>query len=246
MILSIKNLSKSLGQQAILNNLSVTIQSGSIVGLIGKNGAGKSTFLNCLSNIIQADMEDIYVDDKKVKLSDSEWKKNLGFVSDIVPVIEEFTILEYLKFVGVIYQIPENDITSRALELYNYFFDESSLLENKKPLKSFSTGMLKKVQIISSIIHKPTLLLLDEPFSGLDAVTSSKLISFVKHYSNANNIVIFTTHDLNHHKSLGTHFLILDKAQIIFQGDFKNLDSSYTAQETLAEIHGKQLNFKWL
>ncbi|HEY9007808.1 MAG TPA: ABC transporter ATP-binding protein [Ohtaekwangia sp.] len=246
MIVTIKQLSKSYGQQTVLDHVSVTLQGGKIYGLIGKNGVGKSTFLNCLSNVTRANVEEVYLNNEKISLSDATWKRDVGFVSDMVPLIDEFTIQEYLTFVGTIYRVSESDILLRAQELYNFFFEDVSLSANKKHLKSFSTGMLKKAQIISSVIHKPSILLLDEPFSGLDTVTCGKLISFLKYYSTPDTIIIFTTHDIEYHRSLATDFLVLDATHLISHLDFESLDSSYFISDISNEQMQNQLSFKSL
>lgn len=175
MMLRVEQLSKSYGDLRLFENLHVEMQGGGIVGLLGKNGVGKSTFLNCLASILKADAGNIYLNTQKIDLDSVKWKSLLGYVSDIIPVIEDFTAYEYIQFIATIYQVPQTEIATRANELYNYFFEDSSLFDNKKPLKGFSTGMMKKVQIICSVIHKPVILLLDEPFSGLDAVEYSCL-----------------------------------------------------------------------
>ena len=106
--------------------------------------------------------------------------------------------------------------------------------------------MLKKSQIISALIHRPTFLLLDEPFSGLDAVACSKLISFLKAYSKPTTIIVFTTHEMQHHQSLGTDFFLLDKTNLTVQESFESLDSTYLSKEKIAEIEHILPDFKWI
>lgn len=245
MILEIKSLTKSFGNKVVFQNIRFTLNGGSIVGLVGKNGVGKSTFLNCLANILPTNSYEIIYDGSPIALSDVDWKKKLGFVSDIVPAITDFTVLEYLKLIGTIYRIPEQVVLKRANDLCDFFFDDFALFENNKPIKSFSTGMLKKIQIIASVLHKPTILLLDEPFSGLDAVAVSKLLSFIKYYSNIDNLIIFTSHEISHHKQIGDHFLVLDREQLVFEGDLQNLEQFFMKSELLQKIENEKPNIAW-
>lgn len=246
MVLKIEKLSKSFEGLRLFENLNVTMHGGSVIGLIGKNGVGKSTFLNCLASILEADVEDVYLNNQKIDLGKVEWKSSIGYLSDIIPVIEDFTAFEYFQFIATIYQVPNAEIVKRAQELFSYFFDDSLLFENLRPLKSFSTGMIKKVQIISAVIHKPAILLLDEPFSGLDSTSNAKLISFIKYYSKPENIIIFTSHDLNHHRVLANNFLILDSGHFVFNGDLKALEDYFIDHKLMIDLAGNTPNFSWI
>lgn len=220
MILKIENLSKSFSGRTILDNVCITLSSGKVYALTGENGAGKSTFINCLSAITSIDScELIEFNGKIVDIQSVEWKKSIGFLSDFVPLIDELTAHEFLNLHGAIYHLNKQYCNERIKDLFSLFFNGESIESYNNVLQSFSTGMRKKVRIISGLLHNPQIVLLDEPFSGLDTTSCEILSNKIKELANENKIVLFSSHNDTNIKVTADRLLEL-KSQKIF--DSKN------------------------
>lgn len=216
MSIEIKGLSKAYGRKHVLQTLDITIEQGQCYCLLGKNGVGKSTLLNSILDLIKPDEGTISLFGKDYITSNLEVKQDLGALCEDNPLIEEFTGLEYLNFVAKLYKLPEAEAQQRISSLTNYFFtDKESLHKN---IAGYSTGMKKKVGIVAAILHKPRVLILDEPFTGLDPIAAQLLVQLIRNYSTPNRVVLISSHDLNYVERVATHIGVLNDGQLMYNG----------------------------
>ncbi|WP_299823888.1 ABC transporter ATP-binding protein [uncultured Pontibacter sp.] len=216
MSIEINGLTKAFGKKQVLQDLNITIEKGQCYCLLGKNGVGKSTFLNCILDLIQPDSGTISLFEQDYHKNPIEVKQNLGALCEDNPLIEEFTGLEYLNFVAKLYKLSKEEAEERITSLTNYFFtDRESLHKN---IAGYSTGMKKKVGIAAAILHKPSILVLDEPFTGLDPIAAQLLVNLIRNYSTPNRVVLISSHDLNYVEKVATHIGVLNDGQLMYNG----------------------------
>lgn len=251
MSIAIKGLTKAFGKKHVLQELDLTIESGQCYCLLGKNGVGKSTFLNAILDLIQPDKGTITLYGKDYNLDQLEVKRNLGALCEDNPLIEEFTGLEYLNFVAKLYQLPINEASERIKSLTNYFFtDQESLHKN---IAGYSTGMKKKIGIVAAILHKPQVLILDEPFTGLDPIAAQLLVKLIRSYSTPNRVVLISSHDLNYVERIATHIGVLNDGQLMYNGSLQeftmngeNLIDQALFQLLLPHHQTAEADFDWM
>ncbi|MBC5772530.1 ABC transporter ATP-binding protein [Pontibacter sp. KCTC 32443] len=251
MSIAIKGLTKAYGKKHVLQELDLIIESGQCYCLLGKNGVGKSTFLNAILDLIQPDKGSISLFGKDYATNHLEVKRNLGALCEDNPLIEEFTGLEYLNFVSKLYQLPTAEAAERIKSLTNYFFtDQESLHKN---IAGYSTGMKKKIGIVAAILHKPQVLILDEPFTGLDPIAAQLLVKLIRSYSTPNRVVLISSHDLNYVERIATHIGVLNDGQLMYNGSLQeftmngeNLIDQALFQLLLPHHQTAEADFEWM
>ena len=216
MIIAVENLHKSFGLKRALQGVTININSGQVYGLLGKNGAGKTTLLNCIVDILKPDVGTVSLFDTNYEIHSLLIKTQLGVLLDSNPLIEEFSGSAYLEFVARLLKLTRNEYLSRSSSVVSHFFDDPESI--KKPIASFSTGMKKKLGLCAAMLHKPTLLILDEPFSGLDPITAKKLLEFIQLYREYKRTVLLSSHDLGYVDKAATHIGVLDDGKLLFDG----------------------------
>lgn len=251
MSIEIKGLSKAFGKNQVFKGLDLTIESGQCYCLLGKNGVGKSTFLNCILDLIKSDAGTIRLFGKDYDKNSLEVKQNLGALCEDNPLIEEFTGLEYLNFIAKLYRLPIVEAEERIKSLTNYFFTNTESLH--KNIAGYSTGMKKKVGIAAAILHKPQVLILDEPFTGLDPIAAQLLVRLIKSYSTANRAVLISSHDLNYVERVATHIGVLNDGQLMYHGSLQeftmngeNLIDQALFQLLLPHHLTEEANIDWM
>lgn len=228
------NLSKAYyGKNYVVTNLNLKINSGEIIGLIGHNGAGKTTTLKMLSGILKPSKGEINVFSKTLSNDNIAVKKMINYVPDKPIILLELTGLEYLEFISNIYEVPLEERNTNIALLTKKFKVENVL--NDK-LKNYSQGMRKKLMLIASFISNAKILVLDEPLTGLDPEAIFILKELLKDYVKKGNIVIFSTHLLDIAESFCTRFFILNKGNIIFDGDIYKLKDKYGEDASLEDV----------
>jgi ABC-2 type transport system ATP-binding protein len=223
MIVTINSVTKRFGTLKVLNNLSLKLFSGQVYCLLGRNGAGKSTLINIIANLIEVYEGSLTIGNKSFREGGLELKKKIGLQSQYDQLIEELNAGEYLEMVGLIYKLKKQDIKTQIENLLSFFFDEGEDLSKK--IKGYSTGMKKKLAICASIIHKPNLLLLDEPFANLDAIATDKVCQLISAYVNSERTIFISSHDLLYVDKVATHIGILDNGELVYNDSidrFKN------------------------
>ena len=166
-MLKIENLTKRYGEKIAVNNLSLHIAPGEIYGFIGHNGAGKTSTLKCIVGIQDFDEGEIYIDSKSIKKQPIECKKLFAYIPDNPDIYDFMTGVQYLNFVADIFEVSQQE-RSELIKKYADMFEISGSLNDA--INSYSHGMKQKLVIISALIHSPKLIIMDEPFSALDAL----------------------------------------------------------------------------
>lgn len=194
-ILEIEKLGKTYesGHKA-LDGLSLTVRKGIIFGFLGLNGAGKTTTIRILAGLNSKDSGTVKLFGKEITEHDYDHKQQVGFVLDEPLYFDWMSAGKYLRFVGTMYSLPPNDIERRTSDLLE-FFDLQS--KGDDPIESFSTGMKKKVSLAAAIIHKPQLVVLDEPLEGIDALAASSIKESLKMMAEGGTTVFITSHVLD-------------------------------------------------
>ena len=213
-MIEIKNLSKKYktNDYHSVKNVNLVCGSGEIVGLVGENGAGKSTILKSLVGSINFDEGEILVNGHDITLNPVQAKKSFGYISDDHSVFESMTGLEYINFMADVYKVSSEDRKTR-LENLEKIFNLGDKIKNL--VSSYSFGMKQKICIMGVLIYEPSVWILDEPFTGLDASTTYDLKEIMKEYAKKGNTVLFSSHDLHIVEKICTRIYIIKKGEII-------------------------------
>ena len=219
-MITINSLTKSYGKNLILDNINLALKSGEVYCLLGKNGAGKTTLINVILDLLQIDGGSISINGKPHNLLSKDDKKHLGVVVESLALIEEINGLEFLKLIGSIYQIPADVLNKRIADLFSFFFENEADL--KKNIAKYSTGMKKKIAFCAAVIHTPEILILDEPFSGLDPLVANQMVMFIKKYQRNDRVVFISSHDLTYVEKVATHIGVLDNTKLAFNSTIQD------------------------
>ncbi len=195
-MLEIKNLTKTYkkAKSPAIQDISFSVKNGEVFGLVGKNGAGKSTIIKCLLGIHPYQAGSIILNGLDSKLDETAFKKQIGYVPDCHPVYEVLTGEEYVEFMANVYKVPIEE-RERIKNEYAKLFDLENALN--KQIKGYSYGMKQKICIIGSLVVNPKIWVLDEPFLGLDPKSVNILKQAIaKFVENKENMVLFSSHDM--------------------------------------------------
>lgn len=232
-MLKIENLSKSFGSKKAVDNLSLHIKNGQIYGFIGHNGAGKTTTLKAIAGILQFDQGDIFIDGKSIKKQPIECKKIMAYIPDNPDLYEYLTGIKYLNFIADIYGVNQLDRQER-IKKYSEMFEIADSL--KEPISAYSHGMKQKLAIISALIHDPKLLIMDEPFVGLDPKASHLLKELMHDLCQAGGAIFFSTHVLEVAEKLCDQIAIIKKGKLIVSGNTQEVIGDDSLEEVFLEL----------
>lgn len=210
---------KTYGRMAVLQNIQLRVLPGDIIGLLGKNGAGKTTLMHLIVDLIRAEQGNILVFGKEHTDLRREDKARIGLLGEELALTEELNAIEFLTFSGKLYGLSAANIHQRTGDLLTYFFPERS--DWKRPIGQFSTGMKKKLAFCAAVLHTPDLLLLDEPFSGLDPWMARQMLHFISQYQNGTRCILVSSHDLSYLAQLVNRIAVIDNARICFDDSLK-------------------------
>ena len=220
--LKVNSISKIYRSKKVLNNVSFELNKGNILGLIGKNGAGKSTVLKILSSLIDFG-GDVLINQKSIKKMDAKSKKQVGYLSENNPLYMDFYISEYLNFIGNLNGLFKDSLQRRKKLVIQLCGLKN--FENEK-IKNLSKGYRQRVGIASAFIHDPDILILDEPTTGLDPSQILEIRELIKNLAK-NKIVIFSSHLLNEINEICNKVIFLDKGNIVLKSNIKELKNKY-------------------
>lgn len=206
------NLTKAYNAQTVLNLPDVKIEKGESFGLVGNNGAGKTTFFRLILDLIRATSGEVQINGENVAKSDN-WKKITGSFLDDNFLIDFLTPEEYFALLAGIYKMPKGDLEEFFAE-YEAFFN-GEVLGKKKYIRELSRGNQQKVGIAAALMAKPQILILDEPFNGLDPSTQIRLIKLLNELKAKTDItMLISSHDLNHVTEVCDRILILHQGEV--------------------------------
>lgn len=233
-MIKLENVSKSYvkGKKSV-DSLDLEIKDGEIFGFLGPNGAGKTTTIKMITGILNSDEGKILVDDKDIKIDSISAKKTIGFVPDTPDIFLKLKGIEYLNFMGDIYEVPKEIRTQRIEELTKKFEIYDNLNEE---MQGYSHGMRQKIIICGALLSNPKNWILDEPMTGLDPKASYDLKEMMRKHAKEGNCVFFSTHVLEVAEKLCDRVGIINKGKLIFVGTFDDMKAKLKDNGTLEEL----------
>ncbi len=232
-MLQIRNLTKTYGTKKAVDDISLTIQPGEIYGFIGHNGAGKTTTIKASCGILQFDTGEIYVDGISIKENPLECKKKIAYIPDNPDLYEFLSGIKYLNFIADVYGISSTDREVRIKKYADLFELTSDLAQ---PISAYSHGMKQKLAIISAFIHEPRLMILDEPFVGLDPKASHILKELMRELCNGGGSIFFSTHVLEVAEKLCDKIAIIKNGKLIVEGKTDEVKGDSTLEAVFLEL----------
>ena len=226
-MIEFRDVTKDYDGKLALNHLNLTLESGEIVGLIGHNGAGKSTTIKSLVSVINPTQGQIFVDGKELSSNRLEIKKKIGYVADSPDLFLRLTANEFWELVATSYDMTTAEVEARLGELLAIFDFASHRYE---VIESFSHGMRQKVFVIGALLSDPDIWVLDEPLTGLDPQAAFDLKQMMREHANKGNTVLFSTHVLEVAEQLCDKIAILKKGELIFYGTIEGLKGQHPEQ----------------
>ena len=233
-MLEIKNLKKTYkGGKTAVANLSLSVKPGDIYGFIGHNGAGKTTTIKCVVGIHDFDEGEILVDGVSIRKDPIRCKKVLAYIPDNPDLYDYLTGIQYLNFMADIFEIPAEEREQRIKEEADAFEITSALGDL---ISSYSHGMKQKLAIIGALIHQPRLLILDEPFVGLDPKAALVLKNKMHQLCEAGSAIFFSTHVLDVAEKLCNKIAIIRQGELIAAGETEKLTGGASLESVFMEV----------
>ena len=232
-MLKIENLTKTYGQKKAVDNLSLEIENGHIYGFIGHNGAGKTTTLKTIAGIMEFDQGNIYIDNKSIKEEPLACKKVMAYIPDNPDLYEYLTGIKYLNFIADVYGVSQAERTDRIKKYGDMFELTDSLGE---PISAYSHGMKQKLAVISALIHEPKLIIMDEPFVGLDPKASHLLKGLMRDLCDRGGAIFFSTHVLEVAEKLCDKIAIIKAGKLVGSGNTQDVIGDDSLEEVFLEL----------
>lgn len=236
-MIEIKNVTKIYnGEKKAINDVSFKVNSGEIFGFIGHNGAGKTTMIKMIVGILNIDEGDILINDKSIKSNPIECKMNMAYVPDNPDIYENMKAIDFINFICDMYEIDTNT-RKENIKKYSKIFE----IENKlgDDISSFSHGMKQKVALIASLAHNPKVLIMDEPFVGLDPKAVYDMKELMKQMAKDGKTVFFSTHILDVAEKLCDRVAIIKNGNIVKIGKMKDIKGDESLEQVFLELGEK-------
>ncbi len=234
-VLQLKDFTKSYdGQKPAVDHVSLEVEEGEIFGFIGHNGAGKSTTIKSIVGILSSHNGEIYIDGKTLWEAKKECQKKMAYIPDNPDLYEYMTGISYINFIADIYEVPTDVRTERIEKIADAFEIKEALGDL---ISSYSHGMKQKVALIRAFVHQPRLLVLDEPFVGLDPKASAVLKQEMRALCAQGSAIFFSTHVLEVAEKLCDKVAMIDHGHIVVSGSVEEL----TREASLEEVFLEQL-----
>lgn len=232
-MLQIKNFTKIYGTKKVVNGLTINVEPGQICAFIGHNGAGKTTTLKAIAGIIDFDDGEILVDGVDVKKDSLKSKQLIGFLPDNPELYENLKGIDYLNFIGDVFKVSPADRKER-IELYAKRLD--ILKDLKSPISTYSHGMKQKLALVAVFLHKPKIYLFDEPFVGLDPVSSHELKKIMEEECKNGSAFFYSTHVLEVAEKLCSHVVIIKQGKLMGAGTMKDVKGDKDLEKIFLEL----------
>ena len=234
-MLDIKNLTKKYGEKKAVDDLSLHIAPGEIYGFIGHNGAGKTTTLKSVAGILSFNSGEITINSHSVKKEPLECKKILAYIPDNPDLYEFMSGIKYLNFIADIFCVPADARIERIRKYADIFGLTDDLAQ---PISAYSHGMKQKLAIISAWLHTPKLIIMDEPFVGLDPKAAHELKQMMREHCDAGGAIFFSTHVLEVAEKLCDKVAIIKSGRLIASGSMEEVKGDSSLEDVFLELEG--------
>ena len=236
-MIEIKNVSKTYnGKKKVLKNISFKIESGEIFAFIGHNGAGKTTMIKCIMGILGFEEGDILVDNKSIKEEPLECKRIMAYVADNPDLYENMKAIDFINFICDMYEVSEDIRRENTLKYAKMFEIEDKLNDD---ISSFSHGMKQKIALIAALAHNPKVLIMDEPFVGLDPKAVYDMKEIMRHMAKDGKTIFFSTHILDVAEKLCDRVAIIKDGTIVKVGKMKDIKGDESLEQVFLELGEK-------
>ncbi len=235
-MLNIEHLTKAYGEKKAVDNLSLHIAPGEIYGFIGHNGAGKTTTLKSVVGILQFDAGEITIDGISIKENPLECKRRFAYIPDNPDLYDYMTGIKYLNFIADIFGVGANERQAHIRKYADAFELTADLAQ---PIAAYSHGMKQKLAIIAAWLHEPKLILMDEPFVGLDPKASHLLKKMMRQVCNEGGAIFFSTHVLEVAEKLCDKVAIIKNGKLIRSGTMEEVKGDESLEDVFLELEGE-------
>ena len=233
-MLKVENITKKYGENVAVNNLSFTVDAGEIFGLLGENGAGKTTTFRIIMGLIDANEGKVTLDSKKIDYSETD---NIGFVTEERSLLTKLTVQEQIEFYGTLKGLDKDTIDKRL----DYWLEKFEITSYKnRKIKELSKGNQQKIQFISAIINEPKLLILDEPFTGLDPINVKLMKDAIYYLKEKGCSIIFSSHQMEYIEDFCEKLILLVKGNTILDGKLDDIKENYAKKNIM--IKGEDID----
>ena len=235
-MIEIKNVTKKYGDKKAIDDISFNVDDGDIFAFIGHNGAGKTTLIKSIVGIHDFDEGDILINGKSIKTNPIECKKEMAFVPDNPETYEHMKAIDYINFICDMYEVDE-ETRKENIEKYSKMFEMEDKLNDT--IDSYSHGMKQKIVLISALAHNPKILIMDEPFVGLDPKAVFDIKEILNEMVKDKKIVFYSTHILDVAEKLCTKVAIIKKGKLIKTGSMKEIKGDKSLEKVFLELEEK-------
>ena len=235
-MLNIEHLTKTYGEKKAVEDLSLHIHPGEIYGFIGHNGAGKTTTLKSVVGILQFDQGEILIDGKSVQADPLACKRKIAYIPDNPDLYDYMTGIKYLNFIADVFGVSAEDRQARIRKYADLFELTADLAQ---PIAAYSHGMKQKLAIIAAWLHQPKLIIMDEPFVGLDPKASHLLKGMMRDVCDAGGAIFFSTHVLEVAEKLCDKVAIIKGGKLIRSGTMEEVKGDDSLEEVFLELEGE-------
>ena len=234
-MIEIKNVTKKYGNEIALKNVSFNVNDGEIFAFIGHNGAGKTTLIKSMVGIHEFDEGNILINGKSIKTEPIACKKEMAFVPDNPELYEQMKAIDFIDFICDVYEVSQ-DIREKNIKKYAKMFEIEDNLNNT--IESFSHGMKQKIAIISALAHEPKILVMDEPFVGLDPKAVFDVKEIMNEMIKQGKTIFFSTHILDVAEKLCSRVAIIKKGEILKVGNMNEIKGDKSLEKVFLDLEG--------
>lgn len=235
MLLEVKNITKTFGETEVLHKISFSVQSGKALGLLGRNGAGKTTTIRILMDVFKANRGEILIDGKPFEAN----KYQIGYLPEERGLYPKKTVVEQLMYFAILRGLGKKE----AKQNIDHWLTRLGVLEYKnRKLETLSKGNQQKVQLAQTLVCNPGIVILDEPFSGLDPVNSQILKDVINEVIESGNIVIFSSHQMSYVEEFCEEIVIIDQGDVVLKGSLRDIKKEYGKNRLVLSFGNMNMN----
>ena len=236
-MLQIEHLTKTYGEKKAVDDLSLHILPGEIYGFIGHNGAGKTTTLKSVAGILRFDAGEIRIGGTSIRTDPLACKRKLAYIPDNPDLYEFLSGIKYLNFIADVYGVGK---TERETRIRNYAERFGLTDDLAQPISEYSHGMKQKLAVISALLHEPKLILMDEPFVGLDPTASHQLKTIMREHCDRGGAIFFSTHVLEVAEKLCDKVAIIRSGRLVASGTMEAVKGDQSLEDVFLELEGER------